>query len=157
MSGVKSYILQIIAAAIVCGISKSLIKDNTATGKMVNLLSGILMAITILAPLANITFHNITEFYEDISIDANAYVDTGKTYAQESTSAIIKSQTAAYILDKANNMGLQIAVEVELDDSNNSVPCGVTITGAVSPYAKGVLETYMLEQLGIAKENQKWN
>jgi len=157
MTGVKSYIVRIIVAAVVCGITRSLIKEKTVTGKMVNLLSGLLMTITILSPLTNISFQNIAHLYGNITLDADTYVDEGKTYAQGMTTGIIKSQTEAYILDKANNLGLQIAVEVELDDSNNSIPCGVVITGAASPYAKRVLESYMQEQLGIPKENQKWS
>lgn len=157
MESVREYILRIVVAAIVCAIAKGLLKEKTATGKTVNLVSGLLMAITIIAPLANISFQNIANYYEDITADAGYYVDDGKTYAKENTARIIKSQTEAYILDKAKNLDLQIAVEVELDDSNNSVPCGVVISGAVSPYAKGVLGAYMQEQLGIPKENQQWN
>ena len=157
MSGIKAYVFRIVIAAIVCGIASSLLKEKTASGKMVNLLCGITMAITLLSPFVSISFQNITSFYSGISYDAAQYVNDGKMAAQESIADIIKSQTEAYILDKANSLGLQITVEVELDDSNNSVPCGAVITGAVSPYAKGSLEAYMQEQLGIPKENQQWN
>lgn len=157
MDSIKNYILRIVIAAIICGVVRSLMKEKTASGKMVNLLSGLLMAITIIAPLANISFQNITAFYTDISVDADRYVENGKNSAAQTAAGIIKTQVEAYILDKANNLGLQIAVEVELDDNNNSVPCGAVVTGAVSPYAKSVMGTYMEEQLGIPKENQKWN
>ena len=157
MSGIKAYVFRIVIAAIVCGIASSLLKEKTASGKIVNLLCGIIMAITILSPVVSISFKKITSYYSSISYDAAQYVNDGKMAAQESIADIIKSQTEAYILDKANSLGLQISVEVELDDSNNSVPCGAVITGAVSPYAKGSLEAYMQEQLGIPKENQQWN
>lgn len=157
MDSIKAYVLRIIIVAIVCSITSSLLKEKTASGKMVNLLCGILMAITILSPIVSISFRNVTDFYYGISTNAERYVNNGKTAAQEEAANIIKSQTEAYILDKAKNLGLQITVEVELDDSNNSVPCGAVINGAVSPYAKGTLEGYMQEQLGIPKENQIWN
>jgi len=60
-------------------------------------------------------------------------------------------------LDKANRMGLQISVEVELDDKRGNIPCGVTVTGKLSPYARTALGAYMEETLGIAKEKQKWS
>ena len=53
-------------------------------------------------------------------------------------------------------MGLQITVEVELDDSNSSVPSKVRIIGNISPYAKEVMGMYIEEKLGIAKEYQQW-
>lgn len=156
MVSIRNYVLRVVAAAIVCGISGSIVKEKTATGKMLNLISGILMAVTILSPLASISFQNISNFYADISADADSYISEGTIASKQEIAGIIKSQTEAYILDKANNLGLQISVEVELDDGNYSIPCGVEITGAISPYAKGVLGTYMQEQLGIPKENQKW-
>ena len=58
-------------------------------------------------------------------------------------------------MDKADRMGLEISLEVELDD-NNSVPSGACISGDLSPYAKKVLGEYIEDSLGIAKENQKW-
>ncbi len=157
MGSIKAYVFRIIAAAIVCSIAGCLLKDKTPSGRMVHLLCGILMSITILSPIAGISFQNLTNIYSSISLDAEQYVTDGKKAAQEDAADIIKSQTEAYILDKAKSLGLQIAVEVELDVSNYSVPCGAVITGAVSPYAKGTLETYMQEQLGIPKENQQWN
>ena len=50
----------------------------------------------------------------------------------------------------------QIAVEVELDDNNHSIPCGITIDGSVSPYIKEVMGDYIEQTLGITRENQRW-
>ena len=155
MNSIKAYVLRIIIVAVVCSITSSLLKEKTASGKMVNLLCGILMAITILSPIVSISFRNVTDFYYDISTNAERYVNDGKTAAQEEAANIIKSQTEAYILDKAKSMGLEVAVEVELDD-DDSIPCGVIITGAISPYLKGVLAAYIEETIGISKENQQW-
>jgi len=156
MDGVKSYVLRIIAAAIICAVVRGLLNEKTTTGQVANLLCGIFMAVTVIAPLANISFQNITCYLDDISVSADAYVEDGKTLAQDSISEIIITKTNAYILDKAKSMGLQIEVEVELDADNNTVPCGITIHGAVSPYAREELGAYIEENLGIAKEFQKW-
>lgn len=153
----KGYILSIVAAAIVCAVTKGLLNGKTATGRIAGLLSGILMAITVISPLRNITFFGITDYINDLSSDGDTYVMEGKTMAENHTADIIKSQTEAYILDKATRMGLEISVEVELDDNNGSIPCGATVTGTVSPYAKEVLGSYMEDNLGISKEKQRWN
>lgn len=150
------YILSIVAAAIICAVARSLMNEKTAMGQIVKLLTGILMTVTIIAPLANITFDHVTNYLDGLSADADAYVVNGKAVAQGEISGIIKSQVQAYILDKASSMGLKIAVEVELDEVNDQIPCGVTVTGAVSPYAKEVLSEYMSDILGIPKENQRW-
>lgn len=156
MDSVKNYILSIVGAAIVCGVVKSLINEKTATGQMIKLLCGILITITVIRPLVNISFGTVTGYLDSLSVSGNLYVENGKTLAQNEMSAIIKEQTEAYILDKANRMGLEIGVEVELDADNNTCPCGVTISGAVSPYAREMIGAYIEENLGIAKEHLKW-
>ena len=151
----KSYVISIVIAAIISSIAKAMLNKNSATGKLANILTGVLMCVTILTPLTRISFAQITDYFNALSMDADFFVESGKTTAQTETHAIIKSQTEAYILDKAKSMGLEVAVEVELDD-NNSVPCGVTITGAISPYTRRVMASYIEETIGISKENQRW-
>lgn len=153
---IKSYILSIVASAIICAVARSLLTDKTSGGKIVKLIGNLLMTVTILAPLVNISFRNITNYLDDITLQANQYAENGADMAQDSVAGIIKSKSEAYILDKANSMGLEIGVEVELDDSSNTFPGGVIITGTLSPYAKQVLGAYMEDMLGIPKENQKW-
>ena len=152
----RDYILSIVIAGIVCGITNSLLNEKTANGKILKMLTGILMCITVFAPLARISFSHIGNYFDDLSLEADKYITIGTSDAENDISAIIKSQTEAYILDKAKSMGLDITVEVELDDHNNSVPCGVTINGPVSPYVKEVMTDYIENQLGITTENQRW-
>ena len=152
----KEYILSIVAAAVICAITKVFLNNKTAIGRIAGLISGILMTVTVVAPLGNITFSGITAYLDGLSSDAREYVAEGMSIAESETVNIIKSQTGAYILDKANRMGLEISVEVELDGHNGNIPCGVTVTGNVSPYAREQLGSYMEDTLGIAKENQKW-
>lgn len=148
--------MRIVAAAIVCAVARSLLGDKTTTGRVVTLVSGVLMAVTVISPLANITFTGISDFWDELSDDANKYVLEGTAMAEKQEVDIIKSQSEAYILDKANRMGLQIAVEVELDGQNGNIPCGVVIKGNISPYGQMQLESYIEQNLGIAKENQTW-
>lgn len=152
----KEYILGIIAAGIICGIVQNLVSSKTATGRILRLLTGILMVITILSPVVNVSFTNISDYLDEINTQGDIYANYGSAMANESVCAIIKDQAEAYILDKADRMNLDISVEVALDEYNNSVPCEVTIAGNLSPYAKEVLGSYIEENLGIAKEYQRW-
>ena len=153
---IKNYIISIVISAIICSVATALLGKKTAIGAVVQLLGGILLAVAILSPLVNISFRGIADYFDDLNADAQQFVMEGKNASDDSAAQIIKSRTEAYILDKANRMGLQIGVEVELDEAKNWVPCGVVFTGTVSPYAKGVLGTYVEDNLGIIRENQKW-
>lgn len=152
----KEYIFSIISAAIISAIVGCFVSGKTSAGKMIRLLTGTLMAITVITPLTQVSFKNISEFWNDTALDAESYVSQGEDAATQEINAIIKDRFEAYILDKATRMGLEIAVEVDFDDSTNSIPSQITISGALSPYAKGVLSEYITDHLGIPKECQNW-
>ena len=151
----RNYILSIVATAIFCTITNTLFEEKTAIGKTVRLLGGILLSVAIIAPVTKISFDNIGNYFNDISLTAEHYAAQGEDSAKESMLRIIKDNSEAYILDKANGLGLEIAVEVEVG-ADDMIPNGVTISGTVSPYAREVMGTYMEDTLGIPKENQKW-
>ena len=152
----RSYVLRIIAAAMICAVVGALLPPKTAVGQITKLLCGVLLIVTILTPLTQVSFRNISDYLDGLSVDADGYVEEGSTAMQEQITAIIKSEAETYILDKAGQMGLQIAVEVELDENNNSIPCGITVTGRVSAYSKKVLSGYITDTLGIEEGNQVW-
>ena len=151
----KNYVISILACAIICSIACSVFDNKSSTGRIIKILTGILMTATILIPLKNFDSYNISGFFNSASMEANEYVEEGKKDFRNNVTDIIKSRTEAYILDKAKSMELDISVEVELSDEN-SVPCGIKVTGSVAPYEKNILSDYIEETLGIPKENQKW-
>lgn len=151
----KNYILSIVIAAIICSITETLLDNKKSAGKVIKILSGILMTVTLLTPLKTITFARVTDYLDNITTDAQNYVDEGKLSAQYKTATIIKDHTEAYILDKAKTMGLDISVEVQLND-DNSIPCGIILSGNFAPYEKSILSDYIEGTLGIAKEHQQW-
>ena len=152
----KAYILGIVAAGIVSAVVGCLVNGKTPTGKIIRLLCGVLITTSVVAPLGQASFQNVSDFWNSVNLDASDYVAHGELAAKQEHDAIIKEASEAYILDKAARMGLDIAVEVELDDSKDSIPCKITVSGALSPYAKSVLSEYIAEQLGIPKESQRW-
>ncbi len=152
----KSYILSIVIAAMICAATNILLPPKSSAGQIVKLLSGILLLLTVISPLTNISFQYISDYLQGISTSADCFVEEGQATAQEEINKIIKGKTEAYILDKAKQMGLQIAVEVALDEDNHSIPSVVKVTGSLSPYSKEILSGYIENTLGIAKEKQIW-
>ncbi len=151
----KNYVISIVACAIICSIACSIFDNNGSTGRIIKILTGILMTLTILIPLKNFDSYKISGYFNSASVEANKYVEEGKKDFRNNVTDIIKSRTEAYILDKANSMELDISVEVELSDED-SIPCGIKVTGSVAPYEKNILSDYIEETLGIPKEHQKW-
>lgn len=151
----REYILQIIAVSTIATIVCNLTNSFGVNGKLIRILTGIMIAIVVLFPFKSFSFSGISRYFDAISAEADIYIDEGKSKSQFNKSEIIKEKTEAYILDKANDMGLDIVVEVELNEED-SVPCGLKISGNIAPYYRGILCQYIEQYLGISKEYQQW-
>ena len=76
---------------------------------------------------------------------------------REALAAIIKSKTEAYILDKAQELGLDVSADVTVEmKSAYPYPAFVQITGAFTPQQQEALTRYIEENLAIGKEQQVW-
>lgn len=156
MDSIKDYLVSVIAAAIITGIATSVVGKKGTIGSIIKLLTGLFLIITVISPWTKLDISTLTEYFSDYSAQASSVVAQGEAVAQSEVAAIIKDQSEAYILDKASLLGLDIAIQVTLSESDPPAPESVTIQGTVSPYAKKSLEQILSIDLGIAKENQHW-
>ena len=85
---------------------------------------------------------------------AELYVETGKEITQKQMNGLITGKTEAYILEKANQMNVQVGVRVELSD--DGLPVRSVIIGRLSQEEKKELSAFLLSELGIQKEMQTW-
>lgn len=156
MDSMKNYFISIIAATIICSIVTGLVGNKSTVGSITKLLTGLFLIITVISPLTKLNINSVTKFFSDFSTDASEIVTQSEDAVQSEMTAIIKSQTEAYILDKASIMGLDIDIQVTMSESLPSVPETVVIKGSIAPYSKQQLEQILCNDLGIAKENQHW-
>lgn len=155
MTGVREYILCITAAAILCACVRSIVGEKGGAAQVLKLVCGLFLAFTAVRPIADIEIRDFGVFTADIQSQANAAALSGESYARESMADIIKSETEAYILDKAQDLNASIHVSVSVLD-DDLTPGQVQIFGHISPYAKGQLQQIIERDLGISKEDQIW-
>ena len=153
MEAFKDYLLSVTAAALICGIVSSLAGKNSGISKLVKLLCGLFLAATVIKPLVDVRIENIYDFTDSLTDGSDLAVSQGENMASEEMKRIIKQKTETYILDKAKALGLDITVDVTLEDY---VPVSVTITGDVAPYAKTDLGASIAQELDIPLEDQIW-
>ena len=156
MDAIRNYLLQILSAAIICSVITHWIPIKGSCGQIIKMLAGIFMTVTMLSPLIHINIQDADGYFGYFHDDAQAAVSNGLLLAKESTAAIIKEQTEAYILDKAAFWDMEISVEVTLNESDPPVPIAVDIHGNVSPYAKRQLTQWLEQEIGIEEGNQRW-
>lgn len=156
MEALRQYILQIVAAGLLCGIVIHFVGEKGTAAALIRMITGVFMLLTLVSPLADIHLNDLSYYFDQVSLETDHAVGLGQSAALEELSAIIKTKTEAYILDKAETYGAKLTVKVELDGSSPPVPCGVQIGGSISPYGKKQLQTYISESLGIPLEAQTW-
>ena len=156
MDGIKSYLLSIIAAAIISGLILSFIGKKGTNAAVTKLLVGIFMAITVISPWTKLEIGTLTDFFSNTELEASGIVMEGQRLATETMSSIIKSRTEAYILDKAAALGLEINADVTVAGTDPLLPDSVTLSGQASPYARTRLQQFIEQDLGIPEEKQLW-
>ena len=156
MENIRQYLITVTAAATIAAIINSILGKKGTCAAVVKVLTGLFVAISVISPLLNIKIEQTKSFAKDLEKEAQYAISAGESAALSSVEEIISNEVSAYILDKANTMGLDIEVEVFLNDGYPPQPYSVTIKGDVSPYAKEILGQYIKDNLGIRKEDQKW-
>ena len=156
MDSVGSYVLSVTAAGILCGIVASILGEKSSYSGIIKMMAGIFLAVSVVKPLVNIRLGNLDGYLTDLNTDGLEAAEAGIQMSKDAINTIIKSKVEAYILDKAESLGVKLSVEVRVE--NGSVPqiSGVRLTGPISPYAKQQLSGIICADLGIAREKLKW-
>lgn len=157
MGAIREYLISVVSVAAMCGILNSFMKGKGTVTAVIKFLSGVCLALAIASPLVNIKLSGLLSYTDILNIEAENVVTDGENKAQQAISAIIKSETEAYILDKAASLGIKLEVESVLSKSQPQIPEKIILTGSVSPYAKAQLSAWIRDKLGISEEEQQWN
>ena len=156
MDSLRAYLLSITAAAVIAAILIQITGTKSSTGKMIKIITGVFVSVTLLSPLIQFQIQDLEQYFEDFRISSEYASQQGSQMASEELAGIIKEQTETYILDEATKMGMEMRVEVKLSDANPPQPCYVILQGSVSPYQKKHLSQHINDYLGISQENQQW-
>lgn len=153
METLRIYAITVITGALICGILLRMVHGGSMEA-LLRLVSGIFLMTVLIYPLSgklNLTqYHSAfysTETYEQPTV-------LGEKMAQQETSAIIRRQLEAYILDKGGQAAAGLKVRVILD--GNYLPVRAELYGPVTDSVRQELSEIIAKDLGISKENQLW-
>lgn len=156
MASLAHYIISVICAAFICGIITDIVKTGK-TGKIIKLLCSVFLSLTVIRPIAGI--HHFVLELPDPAIYAQGIeaASRGEKISQAAIADIIRTETEAYILNKASERNAAVKVMVELSEDFPPKPIAVEISGDVPPPVQNRLRNLIESDLGIPKENQLWN
>lgn len=155
MNGIQNWVLSVVAAGLICGIAGSMASGSAASAGVIKLTSGIFLILAVLGPVLRMDFTSLQVIPESVLQEAEAVAASGREQAENAVSAVIKTQTEAYILDKAASLGLSLQVRTELSE-DGMLPEHVYLEGQAAPAVRQRLQRIITEDLGIPKEKQSW-
>ena len=153
MESWKGYFLSILVCIFVCGILQKMVAEARGQ-KMMQLLSGVVLAITVLSPFTKLRLDDSFQIPEIEWKNSDLYIVEGQKNALEAQKEYIQDHCEAYILDIARTLNTEITVQVLLNES--MVPAFAQIHWDGNPDLQTELEKVITTDLGIPKENQQW-
>lgn len=156
MEGIREYLIGVVAAALLCGVVTALLGQKSMVGVVIKFLAGLLMVLAVIRPWVSISLDKLFDFTGSMTADGQEIVSEGEKMAEDAYRASIKEKLESYILDEAKVLGCSLLVEVELAQESPAVPCKVTLSGDISPYARQSITTMLTNELGIEQEDQIW-
>lgn len=157
IAGLAGYFLSIVAAAMLVAIAMKLLHDGHIQ-KIVALAGGCLILICALTPLIRLDFDSISLDFSGYLSNQSAELAQMQAESDAEVCRIIIETTQAYILDKAEQIGAVISVEVtpERAEGGYYYPAMVSVTGVTTASQKRELSAYLRDVLGIPESKQIW-
>lgn len=153
MDWVRSYVLTVTAAGILCAIVKAL-TENSGGRRMLHLTCGVFLVLAALSPFHAMEIAQWNGSFSAYRQEADILRAEAEALAQNQMDDSIQERVEAYIVGKGASLGAELEVAVTIGE--NHMPEAVCISGDISPYIKSRLESIMEEDLAISKEHQEW-
>ena len=150
------YILSVTCAAILCGVMQSLLTKNSVAVTLLRLIGGLFLAFTVVSPVMDINLDYVFEIPSQYAEEGKSIVTQENMHTQNELRQLIKSQCETYIEDKALSYQAPLDVEITLNNESIPAPESARLRGDISPYVKGVMQTWLAEDMGIPREHQIW-
>lgn len=156
MGAIGEYIISVTSAALVCSCVQAFFEGKGTVSTVLKLLCGIFLSLVALRPVVDIDLAKLPSVALLQRAEAESLVEDARQESILQQRTFISERSGTYITQKGQELGCELDVKVFTDDSEPFAPNGVEISGSISPYARGVLTTWITENLAIKAEDQKW-
>lgn len=155
MDGARGWLLTIISASILCALADSLMPAG-AVKRVGRLVCGLVLLCAVLSPLAELDLAGGQDWLEDYFAGLELRQAELGSQVNEGMKVIIEEKYAAYIVDKAAEMGLTCTVRVScrMGEDGLYVPDRMAAAGSFSDVEQSRLTQIVQEDLGVPLERQ---
>lgn len=159
MEFLGKWIAGLAAAALICGLALNLTPSGRVQ-KVLRLVCGMVIIVALISPLADFDIGALSlnsAYYRSRLSDLE---DMAKETGDRLSRTIIEEECAAYILDKAQVIGIsieRISVRAKWGDEGLFYPYEMSILAEGSDEQKDLLSMYVEGELGIERVRQHWD
>ncbi|MEA4932888.1 MAG: stage III sporulation protein AF [Lawsonibacter sp.] len=158
MDGVREWLLAIISASILCALADSVMPSG-AVKRVGKLVCGMVLLCVVLTPVAHLDLKGGQRWLEDYLAGQEARKTELNEQVNEGMKVIIETRYAAYIVDKAEEMGLTCTARVScrVEEDGLYVPDVVQVAGIRSDVDQSRMTQLIQENLGVPLERQVYD
>ncbi len=155
MELLREWLLALTGGALLVAVAESLCPEG-AVKKVVHLIGGLLLLLIVLRPLSEISVYDLKGQMTDYELETQETCIQADIARNELMETIIAEQSAAYIVDKAAELGAVCEAEVRCEKGQDGLllPKEVKVVGVLTPQQKEALTMTIEQELSIAREDQ---
>ena len=152
MAGLRGWLLALVAASLICALADALMPKG-AVKRVGRLVCGLVLASAILSPLAGLDVESGQSWLERHLASVEFQRAALEEEVNGQMKVIIEQEYAAYIVDKAAQLGAACSARTECRrDGGLYLPQRVEVTGAVPPPLQSELVQIIVRDLGVPEE-----
>ena len=155
---IRAWIMGLTAAAFLAAIAMALTPKGRPRA-VVGLVTGLVTIVALVAPILEFDYAAYVRNVNDFAFSLESRNQEWEVSQERVTSLIIRERSEAYILDKAESLGL-VGLDIEVATARNPAgwftPYRVWIVGEVSAAQQRALSEFLNGTFGIPAERQYW-
>lgn len=157
MELLRNWLLGVTCAAMVMALAEALTPEGSIR-RICRLAGGLMLVLAAVDPLLKLDEDALSRALTEYRVTAKDYGDALVEKNNVLYKTIIEENTAAYILDKAEALGISCRAEVMFayDGDGNPYPRAVNIFGRMTEEQRERLSNLMETELGIPRSQQNF-
>ena len=154
---VRQWLLGVACTALILAAADSLAPAGSVK-KICRLAGGLALLLAAVSPILRLNSGALDKALEGYRAQVRSYEETLEEQSNLFYQTIIEESAAAYIVDKAKELGISCQAEVTFSYDENGVPCPweVTAWGDWTDEAREALERLLEDDLGVPPQRQHY-
>jgi len=156
---IRIWVLGLTGAAFLAAIAMTLTPKGRPRS-VVGLVAGLVTVVALIAPILEFDYAAFAQNVSGFEVSLEARTEEWELQQERLTSLIIRERSEAYILDKAESLGL-VGLDIEVATARSPdgwhYPYRVWVSGTYTSSQQRALSEFLAGTFGIPAERQYWS